>query len=207
MYVARGRNKNAWTCRSKFKGLTDCAPAPNIRVEEIDALVEGWFLEEFGSGMITETVYVPGNGVADLIEEVEASRSRLRSDREAGLYDSADDQEWFRSRYASLGRELEELRQQPETAGGMVRRPTGKTIEDAWHEAADHAGRREILAGFGVVISVWPDSSPVRWYPGRMHGPERNSEQATTTELLPALSSMVNAVAASASSAVRPVRT
>ncbi|WP_044365334.1 recombinase family protein [Streptomyces natalensis] len=196
MYVARGRSKNAWACRSKFKGLTDCAPAPNIRMEEIDALVEGWFLEEFGSGMIMETVYVPGNGVADLVEEVEATRARLRSDREAGLYDSADDQEWFRSRYASLGRELEGLRQQPETTGGMVRRPTGKTIEDAWHEAADDAGRREILAGFGVVISVWPDSSPVRWYPGRMHGPERNSEQPTTTELLPALSSMENAVAA-----------
>ncbi|MFF2506564.1 hypothetical protein ACFVTY_24745 [Streptomyces sp. NPDC058067] len=46
-------------------------------VADLDALVEAWFLEKFGHGAITETVYDSGNGVADRIAEVEASRQRL----------------------------------------------------------------------------------------------------------------------------------
>lgn len=56
-----------------------------------------------------ERVYEPGNGVRERIDELRAARQRLRSDRDSGLYDAPDDADWFRSRYAAMGRELEKL--------------------------------------------------------------------------------------------------
>ncbi|MFF2131984.1 hypothetical protein ACFVW1_42890 [Streptomyces olivochromogenes] len=55
--------------------------------------------------MIYETVRDPGNGIPERIAETRANRERLRFDREAGLYDSADAAAWFRERYAALGRQ------------------------------------------------------------------------------------------------------
>jgi site-specific DNA recombinase len=48
--------------------------------------------------------YDPGTGHAAQIAELEATRSRLREDRQAGLYDSAEDAEWYRAEYRRLGR-------------------------------------------------------------------------------------------------------
>ena len=60
-----------------------------------------------------EKVYDPGTGHAARIAEVEANRKRLREDRAAGLYDDADDAEWYRTQYARLGQEISELRALP----------------------------------------------------------------------------------------------
>ncbi|MFF4855419.1 hypothetical protein ACFY2N_11035 [Streptomyces rubiginosohelvolus] len=57
-----------YACTVRNKGWMNaqhCRPAPNMRVANLDALVEGWFLEKFGHGAIVETVYDSGNGVAD----------------------------------------------------------------------------------------------------------------------------------------------
>jgi hypothetical protein len=87
-------------------GGESCRPAPSFLIHELDAKVENWFLAQYGSGMIMETVYDPGDGIVERIAEIEAARRRLRADREAGLYDADDDAEWFRSRDAEMGREL-----------------------------------------------------------------------------------------------------
>lgn len=118
-----------------------------------------------------ETVFDAGDGFSERIVEVEAARSRLRSDREAGLFDAPDDADWFRSRYAEMGRELAKLRLEPVRPAGMVTRPTGETVEDRWVKAPDVQAKKEILREFGVRVTIWPAKSPVRWYVGRMHGP------------------------------------
>ncbi|MEV5129109.1 recombinase family protein [[Kitasatospora] papulosa] len=159
-----------------IRGAEHCRPAPSFSLRQLDELVEGWFLSEYGHGVIMETVYDAGDGHAERITEVEASRTRLRTDREAGLYDAPDDAEWFRSRYAEMGRELAKLRREPIRPAGMVTRPTGETIEGRWAKAPDVQAKKEILRDFGIRVTVWPTTAPLRWYVGRVHGPmlERN---------------------------------
>uniref|UniRef100_A0AAU2W1C9 Uncharacterized protein n=1 Tax=Streptomyces sp. NBC_00008 TaxID=2903610 RepID=A0AAU2W1C9_9ACTN len=119
-------------------------------------------------------MYDPGNGIPERIAETRANRERLRADREAGLYDSPDDAFWFRERYTSMGRELAALEAEPQQAPGMVRRPTGETVADHWFRAPDVQARKEILMDFGIRVTLFPASAPVRCVPGFVHGPERN---------------------------------
>ncbi|MFF3380512.1 zinc ribbon domain-containing protein [Streptomyces sp. NPDC002680] len=162
------------TARNKgWKNAQHCRPAPLIRTTLLDEAVEAWFLETFGDGMILETVYDPGNGVAERIAELRASRERLRLDRQAGLYDSPDDAEWFRKQYAVLGQELAALELEPQRPPGMVQRPTGQTVADRWRAAPDVQARKEILLDFRVRVTLFPVKAPVRWVAGVLHGPDR----------------------------------
>ncbi|MFF5718965.1 recombinase family protein [Streptomyces buecherae] len=170
-YVCTARNKG-------WQSAQYCRPAPLVWAEKLDAYVETWFLREFGDGLIYETVFDPGNGVAERIAEVRATRERLRSDREAGLYDSPDDATWFRERYASLSQELAALEREPQRVPGMVHRPTGETVADRWHKAPDVQARKEILMDFRVRVTLFPVSRPVRYVAGLMHGPDRHPDTA-----------------------------
>ncbi|WTS35791.1 recombinase family protein [Streptomyces sp. NBC_00111] len=171
---APSQSVSTYYCNARIlghRGSESCRPSPSISLRRLDALVESWFLSEYGQGMIMETVFDAGDGFSERIVEVEAARSRLRSDREAGLFDAPDDADWFRSRYAEMGRELAKLRLEPVRPAGMVTRPTGETVEDRWVKAPDVQAKKEILCEFGVRVTIWPAKSPVRWYVGRMHGP------------------------------------
>uniref|UniRef100_A0AAU2VZN9 Recombinase family protein n=1 Tax=Streptomyces sp. NBC_00008 TaxID=2903610 RepID=A0AAU2VZN9_9ACTN len=68
----------------------------------------------------------------------------------------------FRERYAALGRELVALEAEPQQAPGMVRRPTGETVVDRWFRAPDVQARKEILVDFGIRVTLFPASAPVR---------------------------------------------
>ncbi|MDJ1136292.1 recombinase family protein [Streptomyces iconiensis] len=164
-YVCTARNKG-------WRSALHCRPAPLIRTQLLDEAVERWFLRTLGDGAIYETVYDPGNGVTERIAEVRANRERLRTDREAGLYDDADDQDWFRERYAAMGKELAALEAMPRISPGMVSQPTGDTVADRWHRAPDVQARKEILRDFGVRITLFNTKAPRRWFIGRVHGPE-----------------------------------
>lgn len=98
----RTGNPVAMTCKSRPRGLTDCEPSPTIHVSILEGAVTNRFLANYGDHMFMETVYDPGNGNEEKLEGLRAARRRLRDDREAGLYDDAEDAEWFQSRYASF---------------------------------------------------------------------------------------------------------
>lgn len=108
-YTGTARNKG-------WRLAQNCRPAPLIQAHLLDSYVEEWFLRELGDGLIFETVYDPGNGIAERIAETRANRERLQADREAGLYDSPDDAFWFRERHTSLGRELTALEAEEQRA-------------------------------------------------------------------------------------------
>ena len=120
-----------------------------------DALVSGWFLARYGAGEVMRKIYDPGTGHAAQIADLEATRTRLREDRQAGLYDSAEDAEWYRTEYRRLGEEITALRALPERKPGMRMVPTGRTIAQEW-DAADNARRREMLAEFEVRVVLHP---------------------------------------------------
>jgi hypothetical protein len=119
-------------------------------VAALDAQVPEWFLARYGAGDVMRKIYDPGTGHAAQIAELDATRRRLRDDRNAGLYDSANDAEWFRTEYKRIGDEITELRALPERKPGIRTVPAGRTIAQEWQNA-DNARRREMLAEFGAA--------------------------------------------------------
>ena len=148
----------AYECTARIRGIrasAECKPAPAMALTAADALVSEWFLARYGSGEVMRKIYDPGTGHAAQIAELEATRTRLREDRQAGLYDSAEDAEWYRTEYRRLGEEITALKALPERKPGMRLVPTGRTIAQEW-DAADNARRREMLAEFEVRVVLHP---------------------------------------------------
>ncbi|QDY79304.1 recombinase family protein [Streptomyces qinzhouensis] len=130
--------------------------SPIIARAELDSIVERWFLDRFGTALLMKSVYDPGSGHAAAIAELEAARARLRDDRQAGIYDSPDDAEWFRTRFADIGREIAELKKLPDRPAGWTSVPTGKTVTDEWHATTTEAAKREMLEAHGIQVVVYP---------------------------------------------------
>jgi site-specific DNA recombinase len=164
-----GKYDHAYGCPARGRGIPSsqhCKPAPSMSIPRLDAAVQEWFLNEYGSGMVMKRIYDPGTGHGSAITALEADRQRLREDRTAGLYDAADDAEWFRTQYARIGREIEELRALPERAPGMRMLETGRTVAQDWEDAPDDAARREILGEFDVRVTLFPAKAPRRYAVG-----------------------------------------
>jgi site-specific DNA recombinase len=154
----RGDHRYAYQCTARLRGIrasAECQPAPSMAIPAVDALVSAWFLARYGAGEVMRKIYDPGTGHASQIAELDATRTRLREDRQAGLYDSAEDADWYRTEYRRLGEEIAALKALPERKPGMRLVPTGRTIAQEW-EAADNARRREMLAEFEVRVVVHP---------------------------------------------------
>lgn len=159
LYLSGSRRDGfAYGCTGRVRGLPasqHCKPAPSVGVGLLDARAGEWFLAEYGWDEVMDRVWDPGDGHAAGIKDLEAARSRLRADRLAGLYDAADDAAWFQREYRRMGDEIAGLRALPERKPGFREVPTGRTVADDW-EAADGAGRREMLAERGVRVVVRP---------------------------------------------------
>lgn len=148
----------AYGCTARVRGIpasADCKPAPAMSTTAMDAVVSEWFLARYGAGEVMMKVYDPGTGHASQVRELEATRGRLRDDRNAGLYDSAEDAEWYRAEYTRIGDEIAALKALKERKPGMRTVSTGRTIAQDW-ENADDARRREMLAEFEVRVVLHP---------------------------------------------------
>jgi site-specific DNA recombinase len=147
-----------WVCTARVRGIATsqhCKPAPGMLVSKLDEIVEAYFLKQFGPSPLMQQVFDPGSGHGPRIAQLEADRKRLREDRAAGLYDSADDAAWFREVYASMGQELDELRKVPVRQAALRWVRTGETVADEWHKA-EGTERRGMLARYGVKAVVFP---------------------------------------------------
>jgi hypothetical protein len=131
-----------------------------MTITVLDGLVNEWFVKRYGPGELMRQEWDPGTGHAAQIAELEATRTRLRTDRNAGLYDEPDEAEWYRTEYKRLGDEIKALKGLPERKPGMVSIPTGRTVAQEWADAG-RARRREMLAEFEVRAVLHP----------RTHGP------------------------------------
>jgi DNA invertase Pin-like site-specific DNA recombinase len=158
LYVAGRSTLQGYGCSARGRGIPSsahCRPAPVMVISKLDALAGEWFLDQYGTGEVMRKIYDPGTGHSAQIAELEAIRTRLRDDRQAGLYDSAQDAQWYRTEYKRIGDEIAELRALPERKPGMRMVPTGKTIAQEW-AAADTTRRREMLAEFEVRVVLHP---------------------------------------------------
>jgi site-specific DNA recombinase len=107
LYITgRANSMHAYGCTARVRGIrasAECRPALAMAITALDVLVGEWFLARYGTGEVMRKVYDPGTGHAAQITELEATRARLRDDRQAGLYDDAGDAEWYRTEYRRLG--------------------------------------------------------------------------------------------------------
>jgi site-specific DNA recombinase len=153
-----GAYTGAYGCTARVRGIqssANCKPAPTIGVADLDGQVGEWFLARYGAGEVMRKVYDPGTGHAAEIAELEAARTRMRGDRQAGLYDDPAGTEWFRTEYQRIGGEITALKALPERQPGMRLVPAGRTIGQEW-ENADDARRREMLSEFDVRVVLHP---------------------------------------------------
>jgi site-specific DNA recombinase len=157
LYIDGTGGMIAYQCKGRILGVPasqDCKPAPSVMIPKLDGLVTEFFLDRFGSGELLRQEFDPGTGNAARIDEIMAARNRLRSDREAGIYDSPEDAQWFRERFNQMNAEIEELRALPERPAAVRMVPTGETVADSWNAAHDDARRREMLLEFGVRVTL-----------------------------------------------------
>ncbi|MDH6139595.1 site-specific DNA recombinase [Kitasatospora sp. GP30] len=160
LYIAGRKGPTmAYGCTARVRGIATsqhCKPAPGMYVDVLDQAVADWFLVRFGAAEVMRKVYDPGTGYAARIAELEKSRTRLRDDRQAGLYDSPAETEWFQANYTRMSREITELQALPERAPGMRMMPTGVTVAQQWEQASDDAARREVLNQYDVRVVLHP---------------------------------------------------
>lgn len=149
---------HAYGCTARTRGIPssqDCKPAPTMGIRLMNEAAEKWFLSMYGKTEFIRKVYDPGTGHASQIKELDANRKRLRDDRQAGLYDSPEESEWYRTEYKRLSGEIAELRTKKDRKPGMRDVPTGRTVQQEWDEG-DGARRRELLAEFNVRVVLHP---------------------------------------------------
>ncbi|MBR7837183.1 recombinase family protein [Actinospica durhamensis] len=166
LYVTGRPGWYEFRCTARVRGIPgseNCTPAPGMLIHKLDKAVNDYFTGEFGRTPLTERRFVPGTAHAARITEIEARRKRLRQDRDGGLYNSPDDEDWYRTVYGKLGQELEELKALPQREGRMEWVLTGRTIADDW-QVADTIGKREILANYDVRVVMYPHGhTPRLW--------------------------------------------
>jgi len=148
-YICKGRVLGVLTSQK-------CRPAPSIKESIIHPMVEEWFCNEYGNGLVRKKEWIPGTDYAAQIIELEEARDRMREDRQAGIYDSPEDAEWFRREYKRMSEEIAELKKLPERPGEMKLVPTGETVAEKWKKATDDAERRELLEEFEVEYVLFP---------------------------------------------------
>lgn len=156
--TGRRADSSAYGCTARVRGIpasAGCKPAPTIGVTALDTQVGEWFLDRYGAGDVMRRIYDPGTGHKAEIDELDATRTRLRDDRNAGLYESADDAEWYRTEYKRLTDQIAALRALKEREPGMRTVSTGRKIAQEW-EAADGARKREMLSEFEVRVALHP---------------------------------------------------
>jgi site-specific DNA recombinase len=156
LYVGGPREASTYGCTGRVRGIiasAQCKPAPSIGVAELDAQVSAWFVKTYGAGEVMKKVWDAGTGHAAQVADLTAARTRLQSDRDAGLYDEPDQAAWYQARHRSLTEEIKALRAKKDRKPGMIEISTGRTIGQEWQEA-DSARRREMLAEFNVRVVI-----------------------------------------------------
>ncbi|MDH6133950.1 site-specific DNA recombinase [Kitasatospora sp. MAA4] len=178
LYASVASSGPAFICNGRVLGIPSsahCKPAPSMTAESLDAVVRDHFLSEYGAVPLFRREYDPGSGHEARITELEADRKRLRDDRSAGLYDSADDSQWFRREYARMTKELAEFKQTPVRPAGMRWVLTGETVGDQWEKAASDVARRELLASYNIRVVLFPRTATPRVW---VHGLPPEAEAA-----------------------------
>lgn len=156
-YKVRASAQAGYQCTARHRGLAPyCKPSPSMKISMLDEEITKRFLAEYGHGQVMEKIYDPGTNYAAQIAELQASRARLRQDRQGGMYQDEDDYQWYVTEYSRMGEEIKDLKKLPERPAGVRVIPTGETVAEQWERADNIPDRQEILSEFGVRVELYP---------------------------------------------------
>ncbi|WP_327322269.1 recombinase family protein [Streptomyces sp. NBC_01210] len=124
-------------------------------------LVE-WARDEFPKayGILPEVdrVWHPGSDATRDLAQVNRAIRGLRDDRDAGLYQGAEDEAEYRDRMARLIARRKALQDIPQEEPHWEERKTGRTLADVWAAASD-TERGKLLLEYGLHVWVKPAES------------------------------------------------
>ncbi|WP_248863738.1 recombinase family protein [Streptomyces halobius] len=161
------KRMDVYNCMAaKSKKLRETGPCPGVTVnaEKVEAMVEEWFLENFGGAEYMERVRVGGADHVAEIKELETDVEEL-SARTASLRGAALDA--ILSQLQGRSDRLAELKARPIEPERWEKRPTGQSVASKWG-AGDTAERRLLLLEFGVQVTVDPAYGARTWRPERV---------------------------------------
>lgn len=124
-----------------------------VPISRLQEYVTTEFLSVVGNLPAVESVFIPGQDSRAELEAVEQAITRLRDDRDAGVFD--DDEDDYRARVKALNARRRVLRDAPVVAPHWETRPIGKTAAELWHAADSDAARAELIRSMGVRCVVY----------------------------------------------------
>ncbi|MCX4552262.1 recombinase family protein [Streptomyces sp. NBC_01500] len=118
-----------------------------------------WVREEFPRiyGVLPEVkrVWHPGSDATRDLAQVNRTIRALRDDRDAGLYESDEDETEFRDRMARLLARRKALQAVPVEEPHWEKQETGRTLAEVWTELSDE-GRGKLLIEYDIHVWVRP---------------------------------------------------
>lgn len=126
-----------------------------IRAEDLEELVEGEFLSQYGDAEVRERVWVPGDShEAELREQIAALDELTAA---AGRLTSNTAKQRLQRQIAAIDGRIAELEHAPKQGARWEYRSTGDTYGAVW-KSSDADGRRELLHKSGITVVVRPRS-------------------------------------------------
>ncbi|WP_349253892.1 recombinase family protein [Streptomyces sp. BPTC-684] len=130
-------------------------PAPFIRVDDLDEWVNERMTTVYGRMRVVENVWHPGSSNRQERLAVAAAIKSMRADREAGLYQGAEDEAEYREKMTALLARRDVLGATPDVEPHWETRYTGRTFGEVW-ESSTLTARAALLANAGLVVRVEP---------------------------------------------------
>lgn len=122
-----------------------------IPAEMLEQAAEQAFLEEYGTALVRERIWVPGDSRESELREAVTALGELT--KAAGRAVSATAKQLLQTQLDALDARIVELESAPAREAHWEYRSTGETYRDAW-ESADTAARRDLLARSGIKMSA-----------------------------------------------------
>jgi DNA invertase Pin-like site-specific DNA recombinase len=150
MVVKRGKEYSYYICTKRHPRK---CPGARMREGDVMSIVETEFLCQVGDAIVHRRIFIPGADHGKELKELRGKITRLRQDREAGLFDSEDDETQYRKIMRDYLTRRHELEQLPVEAAGWRYEATSETYCEAW-EKADDQRRRVLLLDAGVRFEL-----------------------------------------------------
>jgi hypothetical protein len=166
MYISASRGRRSYyRCGSHTLRARACGNR-SILAEEAEQIVGAVFtVSELGAQLVTRRVFVPGDGRAGRMAEVEAAIEELLADQRAGIYRSEIGRNAFTRMMTSLNDEAADLEASPPREDEWVEEETRQTMADAWDGLETVGERNGMLREQGVTVVI--SSEPVPYGLGR----------------------------------------
>jgi site-specific DNA recombinase len=161
LYCSARSYETRYVCTTRVRGVPGCEhckPGPSMLAAPLEKFVTERFLKIWGPTPLLRRDFDPGTGYAARIAELERDRERLERDRAAGLYERPDDEARYYTNHKRMSAEIDELSALPDRPAALLWKPTGQIVADQWEAAEDDGERREILATYGIKVTLYPDN-------------------------------------------------